>query len=82
MKTKAKTNLPATMQIPGGQKWSRKESGVPGYSSACGNYDVLIGDGYVVLVSMIHDPLPGDNCDFWRKRFSTVGEAITYSESI
>lgn len=66
--------------LVGGRHWTRKASGGPGYSSDDGNYDIIQGNGYVVLVSMIHDPLPGD--EFWRKRFPTVKEAMEHVEKM
>ena len=43
------------------------------------DYDILIGNGYVVLVSFTHEPNDPD-CEFWRKRFDTVKEAMEYAE--
>jgi hypothetical protein len=60
-------------------KWLRKESGVKGYSSEDGNFDILIGNGYVVLVSFVHDSPAGES---WRKRLKTVREAMEYAEMI
>lgn len=69
-----------TLQIAGGQLWKRKKTGVDGYSSEDGNYDILIGNGYVVLVSFIHEP-DGDD-EFKRWRFRTINQAMEYAEMI
>jgi hypothetical protein len=63
-------------------KWREKTTGVPGWSSEDGVFDILQGKGYVVLVSCEHDPVPGDDCLFWRKRFNTVEEAKAYAEKM
>ena len=66
----------------GAMKWTRRNSGTKGYESEDGNYDILEGNGYVVLVSFIHDPRPGDDSEFWRKRFGTIKEAMEYAEKM
>jgi hypothetical protein len=80
--SKTVTELPKTKQLKGGQLWTRKKSGVDGYSSEDGNYDILINHdkGYVVLVSFQHEPI--DACEFWRKQFPTVEAAMEYAEKM
>lgn len=78
-----KNTMPKTMRLPrGGKLWTRKDHGVPGYSADDGNYDILLGEGYVVLVAFEHDPLHDDNSEFWRKRFPTAREAMEYAEKM
>lgn len=76
-------DTPTVRQLKGGRVWKRKAGGVSGWSYA-EDYDILQSkDGrYCVLVSFIHDPLPGDDCEFWRKRFNSVTEAMEYAERI
>ncbi len=74
--------MPKTIRLQGGMLWNRKTSGVPGYESECKNYDILCGNGYVVLTSIIHDPIPGDTVDCWRKRFNTIKEAMEQAEGM
>jgi hypothetical protein len=72
--------FPRVLQLEGGRKWLRKEGGVKGYSSEDGNFDILQGNGYVVLVSFNHEPI--DDYEFWRKRFDTVKDAMEYAETM
>jgi hypothetical protein len=71
--------MPDTMQLPGGRLWNRKTEGVPGWSSADAQFDILEGKGYVVLVAFEHE---GDTSEFWRRRFTTVKEAMKYAEQM
>jgi hypothetical protein len=73
--------MPQHISLEGGRPWTRKPSGVQGYSSDDGNYDILCGNGYVILVSFIHEPLKTGE-EFWRKRFKTVKDAVEYAERI
>ncbi len=59
--------------------WTRKEGGVAGYDSEDGDYQILMGNGYCVLVAFEHEPID-DEVEFWRKRFSTVEKAMEYAE--
>ncbi len=70
-----------TKRLLGGMLWTKKETGVPGWESD-GEFTILedVRRGTVVLVATEHDPLPGDDCEFWRKRFSSVTEAMEYAE--
>lgn len=72
--------MPDGMQLNGGRPWKRKDAGVPGYSSEDGDFDILCGNGYVVLVSFVHDAPAGE--EFWRKRFDTVEAAMEYAETM
>ena len=71
-----------TKQLPGGRVWNEKTSGVMGWSSEDNDFDILVSNGYCVLVSFVHDPLPGDSSEFWRKRFDTVDEAMEHAEKM
>jgi hypothetical protein len=75
-------SFPATFKVSGGRLWKRKEEGVPGWTSEDDQFQILCGKGYVVLVSFEHDPVPGDDCEFWRKRFNTPAEAAEYAEQM
>lgn len=67
--------FPKHISLDGGRRWTRKESGVPGYSSDDCCFDILQGNGYVVLVAS-----NDDGYEFWRKRFDTVLVAMEYAE--
>jgi hypothetical protein len=71
-------SMPRNICLDGGRLWTRKDSGVPGYDSEDGDFQILQGNGYVVLVSFEHEPV--DDAEFWRKRFGTVKEAMEYAE--
>lgn len=73
--------FPAVVRLDeSSRQWLRKDSGVKGYSSEDGDYEILVGNGYAVLVSFIHEVV-GDE-EFWRKRFRTVKEAMEYAEKM
>jgi hypothetical protein len=67
-------------QIEGGRLWVVKDRGMPGWSSEDGNFDILQGDEFVVLVSFIHDP--NGDFEFWRQRCKNVREAMELAEKI
>jgi hypothetical protein len=71
---------PATITIEGGRTWHRKTSGLDGYSTDDAKFDILQGVGYVVLVAFDHEPI--DGYEFWRKRFTTLQEAMEYAEKM
>jgi hypothetical protein len=75
------TNM-TTKQLPGGMLWNRKTTGVPGWQAEGGQFDILEGNGYVVLVAFEHDPKADDDCDFWRQRFPTVEAAMEHAEKM
>lgn len=62
--------------------WTRNfEGGSRKYSSDGElNFDILIGNGYVILVAFDHDPI--DDAEFWRKRFNSVKAAMEYAEKM
>lgn len=69
-----------TRQLPGGKKWTLHESRTK-YEADGGEFDILLHpDGFVVLVSFIHEPKPDDDCEFWRGRFETIEEAMHQAE--
>lgn len=75
------TATEATKQIPGGRLWRRKTNKVPGWETD----DFAIMEhsaGFVVFVSTIHDRVPGDDCEFYRRRFDTVEQAMEHAERI
>lgn len=73
-----KPNMPKTFRHEDGRVWNRDLSGTPKYSSEDGKFDILIGNGYVVLVAFDHDPI--DDAEFWRKRFESIEDAADYAE--
>lgn len=81
MATKTKTE---TRQLDGCRLWNRKKEGLPGWSSADGSFDILEAPNgtYCVLVSFEHDQTPGDDCEFWRKRFRHVADAMEHAEKM
>lgn len=72
----------STHGIEGGRRRTAKESGVSGFSSVDGNFDILVDAvrGFCVLVSFVHDPVNGE--EFWQKRFATSEQAMEYAEKI
>ena len=70
-----------TRRVCGGQKWTRKASGVRGWSSEDDRFDILENDGYCVLVAFDRDPVPGDTAEFWRRRFATVSTSTAPSSA-
>jgi hypothetical protein len=73
-------SFPKHLSLDGGRQWTRNEGGVRGYSSDDGHYEIVQGNGYVMLLSYLHEAPNGET--HWKKRFATVKAAMEYAETM